>query len=204
MFVPNIVGTLMRVEEDPITRYKYEIWFDYTRNAINTIAEGAMLAIPNFSGNTHETHYSILEVTGILPIHYALGNDTNGYPGFVVEAAHNAGQDWTTQTETSTEDTTKIRCVGVPTNLEIVEKPFTKAEQSPKIQEEGNLPMVGHPAHLLDTAMTERVANRSIDFESDHVIEIGTLVRDSGVRTFLRIEELIKVHFGVFGFTGAG
>lgn len=204
MFVSNIVGTLMRVEEDPITRYKYEIWFDYTRNAINTIAEGAMLAIPNFSGNEHETHYSILEVTGILPIHYALGNDTSGYPGFVVEAAHNAGQDWTTQAEISTEDTTKIRCVGVPTNLEIVEKHFARTASAPKIQEEGNLPMVGHPAHLLDNAMTERIANLNIDLEHENAIQIGTLVRDSEVRAYLRVEELIKVHFGIFGFTGAG
>ncbi len=204
MFVANIIGTLMRIEEDSITRYRYEIWFDYTRKAINTIGEGAMLAIPNFSGNDNETHYSILEVTGILPIHYALGNDTSGYPGFVVEAAHNAGQDWTTQADRSTEDTTKIRCVGVPTNLEIVEKHFAKTASEPHVQEEGNLPMVGHPAQLLDTAMTERIANLNIDLQNDNVIQIGTLVRDENVRAYLRIEELIKVHFGLFGFTGAG
>lgn len=204
MFVPNLVGTLMKIEEDPVTRYHYEVWFDYTRTAINTISEGAMLAAPNFSGNDKETHYSILEVTGILPMHYALGNDTSGYPGFVVEAARNAGQDWTTQTDVSTEDTTKIRCVAVPTNLEIVEKPFGKDGHSPKIQEEGNVPMVGHQVCLLNTWMTERIANLNIDLEHDNAIQIGTLVRDPDVHAFLRVEELIKVHFGIFGFTGAG
>jgi len=204
MFVPNLVGTLMKIEEDPATRYHYEVWFDYTHKAINTIAEGAMIAVPNFAGNKNETHYSILEVTGLLPIHYALGNDTSGYPGFVVEAARNAGQDWMTQDNTSTEDTTKIRCVAVPTNLEIVEKPFSSDEHGPVIQEEGNLPMVGHEVHLLDTPTTERVANLNIDLEHENAIQIGTLVRDSEVRAFLRVEDLIKVHFGIFGFTGAG
>lgn len=204
MFVPNLVGTLMKIEEDPVTRYHYEVWFDYTRKAINTIGEGGMLAVPNFAGNDHETHYSILEVTGILPMHYALGNDTSGYPGFVVEAARNAGQDWTAQTDVSTEDTTKIRCVAIPTNLEIVEKPFGKDGHAPKIQEEGNVPMVGHQACLLDTSMTEQIANLNIDLDHENAIQIGTLVRDSDVRAFLRVEELIKVHFGIFGFTGAG
>lgn len=204
MFVPNLVGTLMKIEEDPVTRYRYEIWFDYTRKAINTIGEGAMLAVPNFAGNDHETHYSILEVTGILPMHYALGNDTSGYPGFVVEAARNAGRDWTEQDDTSTEDTTKIRCVAIPTNLEVVEKPFTKDEHKPKVQEEGNVPMVGHQVCLLDTSMTEHVANLNIDLEHDDAIQIGTLVRDPSVHAYLRVEELIKVHFGIFGFTGAG
>ncbi len=204
MFVPNLVGTLMKIEEDPVTRYHYEVWFDYTRKVINTIGEGAMLAVPNFAGNDHEIHYSILEVTGILPMHYALGNDTSGYPGFVVEAAHNAGRDWTDQDNISTEDTTKIRCIAIPTNLEIVESPFAKDGRAPKVQEEGNVPMVGHQACLLDTSMTEHVANLNIDLEHDDAIQIGTLVRDPNVRAYLRVEELIKVHFGIFGFTGAG
>jgi hypothetical protein len=156
MFVPNLSGLLMKVEEDPITRYRFEVWFDYTRRAINTLAEGAMVAVPNFAGDDKDVHYSILELTGVLPIHYALGSDTSGYPGFVVEAARNAGQDWVTQEAVSVEDTTKIRCAAIPTNLEIVESPLASDKMEPTIQEEGNLPMVGHPAHVLDTPMSNR------------------------------------------------
>jgi uncharacterized protein len=71
-------------------------------------------------------------------------------------------------------------------------------------KEESNLPMIGHESHLLDTAMTEKVANLSLDLENENVIQIGTLVRDDNVRAYLRVEDLIKVHFGIFGFTGAG
>jgi uncharacterized protein len=204
VFVDKLAGILMRVEEDPVTRYRYEVWFDYTRKAINTIAEGAMLAVPNFAGDGRETHYSILEVTGILPVHYALGDGVGGYPGFVQEAARNAGQDWVTQDEVSSEDTTKIRCIAVPTNLEIVEEALSRNGSAPNVEEESNLPMVGHEVRLLDPSTTEHVTNRALDLETENVIQIGTLVRDEGVQAYLRVEELIKVHFGIFGFTGSG
>ncbi|MEL7512623.1 MAG: ATP-binding protein, partial [Cyanobacteria bacterium J06554_3] len=204
MFVSDLSGILMKVEENETTRYRYELWFDYTRQAMNTLAEGAMLVVPNFASDRNQTCYSILEVTGILPMHYALGTDIGGYPGFITEAARNAGQDWVTQEAQSTEDTTKIRCVAIPTNLEIVEAAFSPNGQGPTIQEESNLPMVGHEVRLLNTQMTEQVANLSLDLETDHLIHIGSLVRDPEVRVFVRVEELIKVHFGIFGFTGAG
>ena len=204
MFVRDLSGILMKIEENEVTRYRYELWFDYTRQAMNTIAEGAMLAVPNFASDQQQTRYSILEVTGILPMHYALGTDTGGYPGFITEAARNAGKDWITQDTLSTEDTTKIRCIAVPTNLEVVEVAFSPNSTGPRIQEESNMPMVGHEAHLLDTPMTEQVANLSLDLENESLIQIGSLVRDENVRVYLRVEELIKVHFGIFGFTGAG
>lgn len=54
------------------------------------IKEGTMLAVPNYATTRDEIHYSIIEVTAIKPIHYAIGEDPKGYPGFVVEAAKNA------------------------------------------------------------------------------------------------------------------
>ena len=204
MFLQNISGILMKIEEDPTTRYHFEVWFDYTRHAINLLSEGSMVAVPNFASDDLITHYSILEIVGILPMHYALGSDTSGYPGFVVEAARNAGQDWLTQDAISTEETTKIRCIAIPTNLEIVEQPMGNHGQKPRLCEETSLAMVGHPAYPLDSEMTEIVANLALDLDRDNLIQIGTLVRDDHVRAFLRIEDLIKVHFGIFGFTGAG
>ena len=125
----------------------------------------------------------------------------------------NASKDWVTQDKESQEDTTKIRCTAIPTNLEIMETPLSLNGSQPTIQEEKNLPMVGHKVNLLDTATTEIIANLSIALEyrddrevvkHENAIQIGNLVRDEKVRTFLKVEELIKVHFGIFGFTGAG
>jgi hypothetical protein len=194
-----IIGTLMRVEEDPNSRYRFEIWFDYTRQIMNTIGEGAMVAVPNFfldSNNRGQEWSSVLEITTILPVHYAIAQNQSGFPGFLEEAARSAGQDWIDQEAQSTDDTTKIRCVAIPTNLMLNDAGKERAEQG--------LPMVGHRASLLDTEMTERIANLGIDRQRDDVAAVGPLIRDADVTIFLRVEEALRTHFAIFGFTGAG
>jgi len=199
MFISNLTGTMMRVEPHPDTRFVFEIWFDYTKQAINLIREGAMVAVPNFASNQSETHLSILEVSSILPMHYALGSDTSGYPGFVEEAARSAALDWEQDTE-STEDTTKIKCIAVPTNLELV----LRGSDQPVMQPEENLPMIGSRVNLFNTEQTQRIVNLGIEPTRDNTLTIGQLIRDDEVNIWLRIEDLMKVHFGIFGFTGAG
>jgi hypothetical protein len=201
-FVANMMGTLIRLEEDENSRFRFEVWFDYTKRAMNLIREGAMLAVPNFASNNDEQHLSILEVVSILPMHYALGDDARGYPGFVVEAAKSAVNDWEEQETEPTEDVTKIRCIAIPTNFEVVQS-TRPTDEGPNLQEESNLPMVGASVHLLDTEFTEYVANYGIR-EDENTIIAGALIRDANVRIRVRVEDLLRTHFGVFGFTGAG
>lgn len=203
-FVSNLTGTLVRVEEDENSRFRYEIWFDYTRQAINQIREGAMLAVPNFASNGPEQHLSILELVTVLPMHYALGDarDLKGFPGFVVEAAKSIVNDWEDQESEATEDTTKIRCVAIPTNLEVVQSGSAIIDE-PNLSEESNLPMLGANVRVLNTAFTNFVANNGIRDEENTLIA-GNLIRDAGVEIKVRVEDLLKTHFGIFGFTGAG
>jgi hypothetical protein len=161
-----------------------------------------MLAVPNFASNNHEQHLSILEVVSILPMHYALGDDTRGYPGFIVEAAKSVVNDWEEQETVSTEDTTKIRCMAIPTNFEVAQSTRPTSGR-PYLQEESNLPMVGASVRLLDTESTEYVVNYGIR-EDENTLIAGTLIRDPEVRIRARVEDLLRTHFGVFGFTGAG
>lgn len=200
IWVPGRAGRLMSMREDELSRYQFEIWFEYTRRAINEIREGAMLTVRNFSSDAQIARYSVLEVTGLKPIHYALGEEPRGFPGFVMEAARSASQDWIEQESDSCEDTTVIRCTAIPTNLEIVEYPDGRME----LQNESNIPMIGEEARLLSTEVTEQVVNRELDPEHEELMLVGTLTRDDNVRVYLRLEEFVKVHFGIFGFTGAG
>ncbi len=201
-YIPGMVGTLVDIKEDENARFRFEIWFDYTRQAINLVREGAMLAVPNFASSQREQRLSILEVVTILPMHYGLGSDTRGYPGFVVEAARSAANDWETQESEATEDTTKIKCVAIPTNFEIVQSVRgTTAE--PQLDEESNIPMLGSSARLLDTTFTQFVVNRGIG-NTENTFPAGVLIRDEQVRVLVRIQDLLRTHFGIFGFTGAG
>lgn len=201
MFVEGMEGTLMELSEAPETRFRYVVWFDYTRRAINELQEGTLLAVPNFASDGETRHYSVLEVATILPMHYALQGGTGGYPGFVVEAARSAAEDWESQDTTSTEETTKIQVVAIPTNLEIVET----LSEDPALEPEGNMAMVGSRARILDTDYSNLVANYGIDREHErNLTVIGTMARDEQVEVLLRIEELYRTHFAIFGFTGVG
>lgn len=201
MFVRDMEGTLMEAREAPETRFRYVVWFDYTRRAINEIQEGTLLAAPNFASDDQVRRYSVLEVASILPTHYALEGGTGGYPGFVVEAARSAAQDWVEQDTRATEDTTKIRIVAIPTNLEIVEPP----EGEPSLGPESNMAMVGSRVRILDTHYSNLVANNGIDRSREkNLTVIGTMTRDPHVQILLRIDELFRTHFAIFGFTGVG
>jgi hypothetical protein len=201
VFVSDMEGTLMELAEAPETRFRYVVWFDYTRRAINEIQEGTLLAVPNFASDGTTRRYSVLEVATILPTHYALQGGTSGYPGFVVEAARSAAEDWEAQDAASTEDTTKIRVVAIPTNLEIVEP----LSGEPRIAPESNIAMVGSKVQILDSTYSNLVANNGIDRDNEqNLTVIGTMARDDDVKILLRIEELYRTHFAIFGFTGVG
>ena len=199
IFVPNRIGRLMKIEENEQTRYQFEIWFEYTRQAMMELKEGVLLAVKNFASNQNETHYSILEITSVMPIHYALGDNLDGYPGFVMEAARNIATDWTSQESVSEEDTTIIRCVAAPTELEIVESISERRLEVASI-----IPMVGSDAKVLTSEASQEIVNREISPVQEEVFEIGAWLVDNNIPIYVRAEDFVRLHFGIFGFTGVG
>jgi len=199
LFIPNRIARLMRMQENEQTRYQYEIWFEYTRQTMTELKEGTLLAVQNFATNRDETHYSVLEVVSIMPIHYALGESPEGYPGFVMEAAKNIATDWTSQEERSEEDTTIIRCIAIPTGIEIVE-----SLNGRKLTQDQSLPMIGSDVRVLTNDATQEIVNREISPTEDHVFEGGRWLVNDSVPIYVRAEDFVRVHFGIFGFTGVG
>ncbi len=194
-------GILMKADPDERTRFKYTIWFDYTRDLINKITDGDFVVVQNYSSDKSAIKYSVLEIINVLPFHYAIGSDLKGYPGFVKEAAKSASLDLLEQDTESTEDTTKIICEAIPTNFEF--KDVSKAEDV-KLDQESTMAMVGTEVKLIGHELTKRIVNHGIDEEKENVIVAGKLLRNEELDILVRIEELIKTHFAVFGFTGVG
>lgn len=48
MFNIEIVGCMMKYDNDVYLRYRVEIWFDYIKKVINEIKEGVFLVVQNF------------------------------------------------------------------------------------------------------------------------------------------------------------
>lgn len=194
------IGRLMLLEPDPNSRFKFTIWFDYTRKLVNKVKEGDLIAIPNFAG---DERYCLSEIIGVLPTHFAMATDIKGYPGFLMDAAKSASQDWIVQEEKSYEDTTKIVCHAIPMNLEFLDKPGIESLEDVPVQPESSLPMPGKEVRLVSSELTEQIINYALTKEIN-TFTIGTLLRDEKVKVNVSIEDLVKTHFGVFGYTGVG
>ena len=183
-------------DEGPV----YSVWFPYAKSYVQEIKVGSFVAVRNYKGLGEHDVFSILEIVSAFPKHYALGSSSKdteqAFPGFVIEAAKNVKVDWAQ--EEPVEETTKIKADAIATGLQLT----VKKDKAPSFGDDESLPLVGEYAHLLTSELIEKVVNREI--RNDSSIEPCSLVSHNEVPIKLRTDELIKTHFGVFGFTGAG
>lgn len=194
-------GVLVSLEEDVFAGYMYNVWFPYTKSNIVKIKEGSFIAVKNFQGLMSDPKYSILEIVSTLPVHYALGSTAQAteraYPGFVVEAAKAARQDW--EQEEPLEQTTKIRSSAISTGLQIV---FRGSQCT--VSNDESMPMIGEEVFLLTNDTTNSIVNRGLTTDAvPHIIPCW-LVQNKEIGVCVGTEDLLRTHFGTFGFTGSG
>jgi hypothetical protein len=194
-------GVLVSLKEDAFAGYLYNVWFPYTKSNIIKIKEGGFVAVKNFQGLTNDPKYSILEIVSMLPVHYALGSTESAteraYPGFVVEAAKAARQDW--EQEEPVEQTTKIRASAMPTGLQMV---FSDSQCS--IKNDESMPMIGEEVFLLNNEATSKIVNQGFTTGAVPHIKPCWLVQNKEIDVCVGTEALLRTHFGIFGFTGSG
>jgi len=207
-------GLLLGLTPDPNSGYRATVWFEYTRALFNKIREGSLIAVRNFSdrprshdgspeGNRQVSYeeYSILQIDQVHPWHYAIqGTGDQGFPGFTTAAAESARRDWTEMDEVNRDDVSRIRCMAIPLRLA-----FNRNAQNGELPEcfpDRSMPMPGYEAQLLTPEMTESIVNRGLDTAA--CVELGRHVVQQDVSVRIHVPGLLRLHFGVFGFTGAG
>jgi hypothetical protein len=206
-------GILLGLDPDPNTGYRATIWFEYTRALFNQIREGSLVAVRNFNdrarnqpdhpGERTATYeeYSILQIDQVHPWHYAIqGSGDRGYPAFNVAAAESARRDWVEWDEQNRDDVTRIRCEAIPLRLAFVRP--DQANQLPSTFPDRSKPMPGYEVRVLRPAMTQAIINHGL--VADQCIHLGTHLVQPEVAVNLSVPEMLSLHFGVFGFTGAG
>jgi uncharacterized protein DUF87 len=195
-------GTVVSMAVGEREGNSFNIWFPYTKSYMNTVKEGSLVAVRNFASTSSTKCFSILELTSVFPVHYALGNspsDTEkAFPGFVIEAAKSAKVDW--EQETPIEQTTKIRAESISTGIQL----NFEGQGKPKLERDFNLPMVGEEAHLLTDELTDDVINRGLKEPGVSTISSCRMVLNPEIKVLIATDELLRTHFSVFGFTGAG
>jgi DNA helicase HerA-like ATPase len=195
-------GLLILVEPDETRKCKCTLWFDFTMNAIRKIKEGDLVAIHNFNTNRSTNVYSLFRLTSVQPRHFALGkDDLKAYPGNLEESARSVFPDFTEQESESTEDITKIYCEAYPINLQYTDNKELKPEN---LDEDESLPITGSEVMLVSKELMEFIYNYGIDKTQPTTVKVGSLIKTDGVSILMNSEELMKVHFALFGYTGAG
>lgn len=197
------IGRLMHIETDPNSQYVAYVWFDYNLNLMRSLQEGDFLCVQSFASTDSESHYVILQIVNKMPRHYALPTDMKGYPGFLMEAAKSASQDWTSQIDKSEEDTTKIICEAIPINMGFYLK-GSEEETKNSLDASYDLPMPGKEVKILSYDFMEFILNKGLDPNTEGITKIGTLQHNRNIDIYINIESLMRLHFGIFGFTGAG
>lgn len=195
-------GVLVSMDTHEFSGASYVVWFPYTRTYITSVHEGDLVAVRSFAGLGDKSVFSILELVSVLPAHYALGTSSadaeRAFPGFFLEAAKSARVDW--EQEEPTEQTTKIKAEAIPTGIQLVFDSNKEQTTSP----DESLPMIGEEAHLLSDDLTNQIINKGLLDGSVPTISPCKLVLNPAVEVRLSVEDLLKLHFGIFGFTGSG
>ncbi len=201
-FKDNPKGVIVAMDSESADELTYSIWFPYTKAYMKEIKVGSFIAVRNYAGENGDNTFSILELVSVYPKHYALGStakDTEkAFPGFVIEAAKNAKVDW--EQEEPVEQTTKIKCEAISTGLQLT---ISQSGES-KLENDDSLPMIGEDAHLLTDEQINNIVNKGLLTDKIKTIEPCNLILNKNVSVRISTEDLLKTHFGVFGFTGAG
>jgi hypothetical protein len=183
---------------------RYRILIRYSRRLEREIRPGTLLAAENYqSGVDGVRRYSVLQVESCTPIHYALGPNADKleseYPGFVISSAVSAAADW--EQEEPREETTQIRVVAYPIGRMLV---VESAGSQFYVAEDISSPKQGAYVNLLSKEAAEIVLNGEL-MKTQRSIKLATLLEPlEGVSLHIDPLELVRTHFGIFGFTKAG
>lgn len=200
-FKENPKGTMVSMDVDGEVENNFFIWFPYTINFMREIKVGDFVAVRNYNRQKGDLSFTILELVSVYPKHYALGSSSKdtekAFPGFVIEAAKNAKIDW--EQEEPVEQTTKIRCEAISIGLQLVD-----SSGSVSLEIDDSLPMIGEDAYVLTDTQVNEIVNKGLLDGRIKTIEPCSLILNRDVPVKISSEDLLKTHFGVFGFTGAG
>jgi DNA helicase HerA-like ATPase len=184
---------------------RYRILIRYSRQLEREIRAGVLLAAENYQSVDRVRRYSVLQVEGSAPIHFALGSNVDKleseYPGFVISSAVSAAADW--EQEEPREETTQIRVVASPIGRMLVVS-STSSQPTVDVEEDISSPKQGAYVNLLSQEAAEIVLNGELANRERSIVLATLLEPLDGVKLHIDPLELVRTHFGIFGFTKAG
>ena len=193
-------------------RYECRIKVEYHKDAMGLIEEGMLIAVRNFKSNSKDHRYSLMVISRVWPEHYGLkGLSEHSYYPMQFEIIQQSVKDW----DTSDKSTMMVQISALPINYDLI----LNDSAEPKYEKGFTYPVIAAEAQILNRDMISHMYNQRIlaklgfnpkTTTSDAYKDprIGTIQMfesmEEKIPIYLDFESMVRYHFGIFAFTGAG
>lgn len=194
------------------SRYECRIKVEYHRDVMGLIEEGMLVAVRNFKSNSKEQRYSMMVISRVWPEHYGLkGLSEHSYYPMQFEIIQQSVNDW----DTSDKSTMMVQISALPINYDLI----LNGDEEPKYEKGFTYPVIAAEAQILNREMISHMYNQRIlaklGFDAQTTTSdaykdprIGTIQMfeslEEKIPIYLDFEAMVRYHFGIFAFTGAG
>ncbi len=193
-------------------RYECRIKVEYHKDIMGLIEEGMLVAVRNFKSKPEEQRHSLMVISRVWPEHYGLkGLSEHSYYPMQFEIIQQSVNDW----DTSDKSTMMVQISALPINYDLV----LNGDAEPKYEKGFTYPVIAAEARILNRDMISHMYNQRIlaklgfsakTTTSDAYKDprIGTIQMfesmEEKIPIYLDFEAMVRYHFGIFAFTGAG
>ncbi|HWY28546.1 MAG TPA: ATP-binding protein [Candidatus Sulfotelmatobacter sp.] len=194
------------------SRYECRIKVEYHKDIMSLIEEGMLVAVRNFKSNQHQQRYSLMVISRVWPEHYGLkGLSENSYYPMQFEIIQQSVRDW----DTSDKSTMMVQISALPINYDLLidgdgEPKYEKGFSYPVIAAEANILNRDMISHMYNKRILDKIGYKAKTTTSDAYKDprIGTIQMfesmEEKIPIYLDFESMVRYHFGIFAFTGAG
>jgi len=194
------------------SRYDCRIKVEYNKDIMGLIEEGMLVAVRNFKSSQRQKRHSLMVVSRVWPEHYGLkGLSESSYYPMQFEIIQQSVKDW----DTSDKSTMMVQISAIPINYDLI----IDGDAEPKYERGFSYPVIAAEAQILNRDMIGHMYNQRIlaklgydakattsDAHKDP--RIGTIQMfesmEEKIPIYVDFESMVRYHFGIFAFTGAG
>ena len=193
-------------------RYECRIKVEYHKDAMGLIEEGMLIAVRNFKSNSKDHRYSLMVISRVWPEHYGLkGLSEHSYYPMQFEIIQQSVNDW----DTSDKSTMMVQISALPINYDLIlndsaEPTYEKGFTYPVIAAEAQILSRDMISHMYNQRILAKLGFNPKTTTSDAYKDprIGTIQMfesmEEKIPIYLDFEAMVRYHFGIFAFTGAG
>ncbi|TMI10724.1 DUF87 domain-containing protein, partial [Candidatus Bathyarchaeota archaeon] len=194
------------------SRYECRIKVEYHKDIMSLIEEGMLVAVRNFKSNQKQQRYSLMVISRVWPEHYGLkGLSEHSYYPMQFEIIQQSVRDW----DTSDKSTMMVQISALPINYDLLidgdgEPKYEKGFSYPVIAAEANILNRDMISHMYNKRILDKIGYKAKTTTSDAYKDprIGTIQMfesmEEKIPIYLDFESMVRYHFGIFAFTGAG